>query len=282
MGTPSKPVTGLPRVLTIAGSDSSGGAGVQADLKTFLALGCYGMSALTALTAQNTVGVTAIHEVPPDFLSAQIDAVVLDIGVDAAKTGMLASAPLVEATAAAVRTHSIGRLVVDPVFVSKHRDSLLAADAVGLLRSELLPLALLVTPNLFEAQGLLGGGDVSTTAAMAEAARSLQALGAAAVLVKGGHLEAERAVDVLWDGTELHMIDGPRFDTEDTHGTGCTLAAAVAARLAHGDDLLTAVRAGKEFVSGAIEHGIRIGRGFGPVNPGWMLKNPRPLGPQAP
>lgn len=271
MATPSKPVTGLPRALTIAGSDSGGGAGVQADLKTFFALGCHGMSAFTALTAQNTVGVTAIHEVPPDFLIAQIDAVATDIGVDAAKTGMLASSALVQATAKAVQAHDIERLVIDPVFVSKHRDPLLLPDAVGALKDELIPLALLVTPNLYEAQGLLGGGEIRTQSDMAEAARSLHSLGCKAVLVKGGHLEEDRAVDVLWDGVQVHTIAGPRFATEDTHGTGCTLAAAIAARLAHGDDLLAAVHAGKEFVSGAIEHGIRIGRGFGPVNPGWRL-----------
>ncbi len=229
------------------------------------------MSAFTALTAQNTVGVTAIHEVPPDFLIAQIDAVATDIGVDAAKTGMLASTALVEATATAVQAHGIDRLVIDPVFVSKHRDVLLLSDAVGALKAELIPLALLITPNLYEAEGLLGGGEIKTRADMAQAARSLHALGSKAVLVKGGHLEEDRAVDLLWDGAELHTIEGPRFDTEDTHGTGCALAAAITARLAHGDQLITAVRAGKAFVSGAIEHGIRIGKGFGPVNPGWRL-----------
>jgi hydroxymethylpyrimidine/phosphomethylpyrimidine kinase len=244
---------------------------VQADLKTFFALGCHGTSAFTALTAQNTVGVTAIHEVPAEFLIAQIDAVASDIGVDAAKTGMLASSPLVEATAKAVQAHDIGRLVIDPVFVSKHRDVLLLPDAVEALKRELIPLALLVTPNLYEAQALLGGGEIETEADMTDAARSLHALGCRAVLVKGGHLEQDRAVDVLWDGSEVHAVAGPRFDTQDTHGTGCTLAAAIAARLAHGDGLVAAVHAGKEFVSGAIEHGIRIGRGFGPVNPGWRL-----------
>ena len=272
MAAPAKPVTGLPRALTIAGSDSGGGAGVQADLKTFFALGCYGMSAFTALTAQNTVGVTAIHEVPSDFLIAQIDAVASDIGVDAAKTGMLASSGLVQATAKAVEAHRIDRLVIDPVFVSKHRDTLLLPDAIGALRDELIPLALLLTPNLYEAQGLLGGGAISTRSDMEEAATALQALGCRAVLVKGGHLEEDHAIDMLWDGHELRAIEGPRWDTEDTHGTGCALAAAITARLAHGDDLLAAVRAGKEFVSGAIEHGIRIGRGFGPVNPGWRLQ----------
>ena len=271
MAAPARPVTGMPRTLTIAGSDSGGGAGIQADLKTFFALGCHGMTALTALTAQNTVGVTAIHEVPPHFLIAQIDAIASDIGVDAAKTGMLASAGLVEATAKAVQAHGIERLVIDPVFISKHRDALLAPDSVEALRRDLIPLAQLVTPNLYEAEGLLGGGAIETLSDMSDAARSLQALGCKAALVKGGHLDTDRAVDVLWDSEAINHIEGPRFDTEDTHVTGSVLAAAIAASLAHGDHLLSAVRAGKGFVSGAIEHSLRVGRGFGPVNPGWRL-----------
>jgi hydroxymethylpyrimidine/phosphomethylpyrimidine kinase len=270
MGSPAGQVTGLPRALTIAGSDSGGGAGIQADLKTFFAFGCHGMSALTALTAQNTVGVTGIHEVPPEFVIQQIDAVATDIGVDAAKTGMLASSALVEAAAKGVESNGIERLVVDPVFVSKHRDRLLAEDAVAALRERLLPLAMVITPNLYEAGGLVGS-EVTSLDEMKEAARALHAMGPRAVLVKGGHLPSERAVDVFFDGHDVVEIDGPRFDTEDTHGTGCALSAAIAARLAHGDDLIDAVRAAKEFVSGAIEHSIRIGRGFGPVNPAWRL-----------
>jgi hydroxymethylpyrimidine/phosphomethylpyrimidine kinase len=272
MGAPARPVTGIPIALTIAGSDSGGGAGIQADLKTFLALGCHGTSAVTALTAQNTVGVSGIYAVPAEFVRAQIDAVANDIGIDAAKTGMLASADLVSAVAAAVRDHGITRVVVDPVFVSKSRDKLLSDDAVGELKSELLPLATLITPNAYEAQGLLGGGDVSSLQDAREAARALHSTGTAAVLVKGGHLDADRAVDVFYDGTEIVEIEATRFDTDDTHGTGCTLSAAIAARLAHGDDLLTAVRGGKRFVTGAIERGLRIGKGFGPVNPGWELR----------
>lgn len=271
MGPLAGQVTGLPRALTIAGSDSGGGAGIQADLKTFLVLGCHGMSAVTALTAQNTVSVTGIHEVPPEFVIQQIDAVATDIGVDAAKTGMLASSALVEATAKGVESNGIDRLVVDPVFVSKHRDRLLAEDAVTALKERLLPLALVITPNLYEAGGLIGS-EVTNLGEMKEAARELQAMGPRSVLVKGGHLQSERAVDVLFDGHEVMEIDGPRFDTEDTHGTGCALSAAIAARLAHGDDVVEAVRAAKEFVSGAIEHSIRIGKGFGPVNPAWGTK----------
>ena len=270
MGPLAEPVTGLPRALTIAGSDSGGGAGIQADLKTFLALGCHGMSAITALTAQNTVAVTGIHEVPPEFVIQQIDAVATDIGVDAAKTGMLASSALVEAAAKGVESNGIERLVVDPVFVSKHRDRLLAEDAVVALKERLLPLALVVTPNLYEAEGLVGS-EVTSLDEMKEAARALHAMGPRSVLVKGGHLQSERAVDVFFDGRDTLELDGPRFDTDDTHGTGCALSAAIAARLAHGDDLAAAVRAAKEFVSGAIQHSIRIGKGFGPVNPAWKL-----------
>ena len=271
MTTQVRSVEGLPRALTIAGSDSGGGAGIQADLKVFFALGCHGMSALTALTAQNTVGVTGVHDVPPAFVTAQIDAVASDIGVDAAKTGMLSSAPIVEATANAVRKHSLDPLVVDPVFVSKHRDRLLAEDAIDALKEQLLPLSTIVTPNLFEVEGLLGE-PVRILDEMRDAARALKELGPRSVLVKGGHLaRSERAIDVLFDGQELTELEGPRFDTEDTHGTGCALSAAIAARLAHGDGLLEAVQVAKDFVSGAIEHSFRLGAGFGPVNPGWRL-----------
>ena len=274
MATPTQPVSGLPRALTIAGSDSGGGAGIQADLKTFFALGCHGTSALTALTAQNTVAVTAIHEVPPEFVIAQVDAVVSDIGVDAAKTGMLSSAPIVEAVAKAVEVHGIERLVVDPVFVSKHRDHLLAPEAVTALSERLLPLAQVLTPNLYEAQGLVGGGEIASLEDMREAARALHSLGPRFVLIKGGHLAGDAAIDLLYDGSVFTELSGPRFDTQDTHGTGCALSAAITARLAHGEDVPTAVRSAKEFVSGAIRHGLRIGRGYGPVNPGWRAARP--------
>jgi hydroxymethylpyrimidine/phosphomethylpyrimidine kinase len=279
MGAPAKPVRGIPRALTIAGSDSGGGAGIQADLKTFFALGCHGMSALTALTAQNTVAVTGIHSVPPGFVIEQIDAVASDIGVDAAKTGMLASAEIADAVAKAVEANRIDRLVVDPVFISKHRDELLARDAVGALKERLFPLAEIVTPNLFEAGGLLGR-EVADLDDMKRAARDLLDLGPSAVLVKGGHAETTTAIDVFYDGNTLEELSGPRYDTKDTHGTGCALSAAICARLAHGDDLLDAVRFAKDFISGAIENGLRIGKGYGPVNPGWQLDvwRDRPLG----
>lgn len=271
MGAPAQRVTGLPVALTIAGSDSGGGAGIQADLKTFFALGCHGTSALTALTAQNTVGVHGVHEVPPEFVQQQIDAVASDIGVDAAKTGMLSSAAIVEAVADRVKAHNFTKLVVDPVFVSKHRDTLLAESAVDALKNRLIPLAEIVTPNLYEASALLGQ-EISSLSDMRAAAKTLALnLGPRAVLVKGGHLEGDSAIDIFYDGATFIEIEGERLDTEDTHGTGCTLAAAITARLARGDELLDAVRAAKRFVTGAIRHGLRLGKGFGPVNPGWDL-----------
>lgn len=268
MGTPAEPVTGLPVALTIAGSDSGGGAGIQTDLKVFFALGCHGTSAVTALTAQNTVGVTGVHEVPAPFVEQQISTVVEDIGVDAAKTGMLGSAAIVETVADTVVARKLD-VVVDPVFVSKHGHLLLAEDAVAAMKSRLLPAAMVVTPNLFEAGGLLDR-DISNLEEMEDAARRIHDLGARNVLIKGGHLEGE-AVDVLFDGSAIRHLEGPRYDTSDTHGTGCALSAAIAARLAHGDDVHAAVDFAKKYVSGAIKKGLRLGRGHGPVNPGWDL-----------
>jgi hydroxymethylpyrimidine/phosphomethylpyrimidine kinase len=262
-------VNELPIALTVAGSDSGGGAGIQADLKVFFALGCHGTSALTALTAQNTMGVTGIHEVPPEFVTLQIDAIADDMGIDAAKTGMLSSAPIIETVAAAFAKLEVP-LVVDPVFVSKHGDKLLADDAVDALRERLFPLASVVTPNLHEASALVGF-DIENTADMKRAAQALVAMGAETALVKGGHLPGDRAVDVYYDGSTYEELEGPRYDTEDTHGTGCALSAAIAAGLAKGDDRLGSIRAAKDFVSGAIRESLRIGRGYGPVNIGWRF-----------
>jgi hydroxymethylpyrimidine/phosphomethylpyrimidine kinase len=269
MGSPAQPVT-MQVAMTIAGSDSGGGAGIQGDLKVFFALGCHGTSAITALTAQNTVAVTGIHEVPDEFVVQQIEAIASDIGVDAAKTGMLSSPRIVEAVAKAVEANEIEKLVVDPVFVSKHRDKLLADEAIDALKTRLIPLATLITPNLYEASGLLGR-EVASLQEMRRAAEDLLAVGPGAVLVKGGHLPGDRAIDVLYDGIEMIELDGPRYDTEDTHGTGCAISAAITARLAHGDALKDAVAFAKEFIGGAIERSIRIGKGYGPVNPGWRL-----------
>jgi hydroxymethylpyrimidine/phosphomethylpyrimidine kinase len=262
----------MPIALTIAGSDSGGGAGIQADLKVFFALGCHGTSAVTALTAQNTVAVTGVFPVPEDFVVEQIDAIVSDLGVDAAKTGMLATAAIVRAVAGAVRAHNIENLVVDPVAVSKHGDRLMADEALDAYRDDLFPLAKVITPNLHEASAFVGR-DLKSLADAEGAAAELAALGPRAVLVKGGHLDdrPDDAIDVLFvDGGVTH-ISGPRFETEDTHGTGCALSAAIAARLAIGDELEGAIEYAKGFVAGAIEHGLRVGKGYGPVNPGWRI-----------
>ena len=256
-----------PRALTIAGSDSGGGAGIQADLKTFSALGVFGMTAITAVTVQNTEGVSAYETLSPRTVAEQIRAVATDIGVDAAKTGMLASADIVVAVAEAVAETRIPNLVVDPVFVSKHGHALLAEDAVGAIRDRLLPHATLVTPNLPEASGL-AGFRVDTRELMRDAAEAIFAFGCRTVLVKGGHLEDRgRADDLFFDGHEHRWIEGGRIETPNTHGTGCVLSSAIAAYLASGFPVEEAVRLGKRFVTEAIRHALPIGRGIGPVDP---------------
>jgi hydroxymethylpyrimidine/phosphomethylpyrimidine kinase len=261
-----------PRALTIAGSDSGGGAGIQADLKTFSALGVFGMTAITAVTVQNTKGVSGYEALSPETVGDQIRAVVTDIGVDAAKTGMLASSAIVDAVADAVAETRIPNLVVDPVFLSKHGHPLLDEDAVGALRRRILPLATLVTPNLHEAQGL-AGFRVDSRHLMEQAAPAILAMGPAAVLVKGGHLEGrDRADDLFFDGRDLDWIEGERIDTPHTHGTGCVLSAAIAAYLARGEALPSAVRLGKAFVTEAIRHALPIGQGIGPVDPLFRIR----------
>jgi hydroxymethylpyrimidine/phosphomethylpyrimidine kinase len=255
----------LPVALTIAGSDSGGGAGIQADLKTFAALGVHGTSAITAITAQNTVKVTDILELPVAMVRAQIDAVVEDLGVQAAKTGMLSSAEIIEAVAGAIEAHRIGNLVVDPVMIAKGGARLLREDAVDALRNRLLPLAAVLTPNLPEAEVLLGRR-IATPAERRQAARDLLALGPRAVVVKGGHADGD-AVDVYWDGVTLEELPAERIATANTHGSGCVFSAAIAAGLASGLDPLTATRAAKEFITGAIKLSLEIGHGHGPVNP---------------
>ena len=256
----------LPVAFTIAGSDSGGGAGIQADLKTFAALGVHGASAITALTAQNTLGVTEILEVPAAFVSAQIEAVMADIGAAAAKTGMLSSAGIIEVVVSAVAHHNIRNLVVDPVMVAKGGARLLRDDAVDTLRRLLLPLAAVVTPNLPEAEVLLGR-PIRTLDERRQAARDLVALGARAAVVKGGHAEEALAIDHYFDGTELVELQSPRMPTTNTHGSGCVFSAAIAAELAKGSDSLAAVHQAKEFITGAIERSLEVGRGHGPVNP---------------
>jgi hydroxymethylpyrimidine/phosphomethylpyrimidine kinase len=253
------------RVLTIAGSDSGGGAGIQADLKAITLLGAFGMSAITALTAQNTVAVMAIHEVPLEFIGAQIDAVFSDIGVDAVKTGMLASAQVVRLIADKLAHYGPPVVVVDPVMIAKAGTPLLARDARAALIEALLPLATVVTPNLHEASALIGG-EIRDEAAMRRAAAKIQALGPSYVLVKGGHLEGE-AVDVLFDGRDFHEFRAPRVETKNTHGTGCTYAAAIATYLAQEIPMVEAVRAAKRFITEAIRQGLDLGKGHGPTNP---------------
>ncbi|GLF98969.1 bifunctional hydroxymethylpyrimidine kinase/phosphomethylpyrimidine kinase [Streptomyces yaizuensis] len=261
----------LPLVLTIAGSDSGGGAGVQADLKTMLALGTHGMSVIAAVTAQNSRGVQGYWELPPEAVRAQYRSVVDDIGVQAVKTGMLASAELVE-TVADLLADLDAPVVVDPVGVSKHGDSLLADSAVASVRKRLLPVATLATPNLDEVTQLTGV-EVGDESGMRRAADALLALGPRWVLVKGGHLPGD-AVDLLTDGDEEHWLRAPRLDNRHTHGTGCTLASAIAAGLAKGLTVPEAVRAAKEYITGAIAAGFALGSGIGPVDHGWRFREP--------
>ena len=263
----------VPRALTIAGSDSGGGAGIQADLKTFAVLGVWGMSALTSITVQNTRGVSGVADIPPEVVADQIRAVVTDIGVDAAKTGMLSSTEIIEVVADTVAEVGIPNLVVDPVFVSKHGDPLLRTDAVEALRRRILPLATVVTPNLPEASGL-AGIDVQSKEDMTEAAKAIVELGPRAVLVKGGHLQDAESDDLFYDGESFEWLSSERIGTPHTHGTGCVISAAVASHLARGNELLDAVRKGKEFVTQAIRHALRLGGGIGPVSPAWRMLAP--------
>lgn len=255
--------------LTIAGSDSSGGAGIQADLKTFSALGVYGASAITALTAQNTQGVEAVLVVPPDFVARQIKVVARDLEIDAVKIGMLATSEVIEAVAGALEVALPGvPVVLDPVMVAASGDVLLDEDAIETLRKVLLPRATLITPNLPEAAKLLGVDETRGESEMAAQAQALKALGAKAVLVKGGHAEGSEAVDLLLDGEGELRLSAPRVATSNTHGTGCTLSSAIAAELAKGASLREAVAAAKAYVTAAIgaADALAIGEGRGPVH----------------
>ena len=254
-----------PIAMTIAGSDSGGGAGIQADLKTFTVLDVYGVSALTAVTAQNTLGVTAIATLEPEMVAAQIDAVMSDIGCGAAKTGMLSTAEIARVVADRVAAHGIDNLVVDPVMIAKGGEALLQAEARGALIEHVLPRALALMPNLHEA-GVLLGREVTDLEAMHEAAREIASLGPRAVVVKGGHLQGE-AADVLYTVADrgFEVLRAPRVPTGNTHGTGCTFSAAIAAYLARGESLKEAVRAAKHFITAAISHALSIGAGHGPT-----------------
>lgn len=260
-----------PVALTIAGSDSSGGAGIQADLKTFTALGVYGASVIAALTAQNTRGVRGVLAVPADFIKLQIEAVACDLMVRATKTGMLGEAASVAAVCDGLERHDLGALVVDPVMVATSGDVLLAADAIAVVKSRLVPKAMVITPNLAEAATLLGARPAGSLADMEAQARDLLALGPGAVLLKGGHMTGEQAIDVLVkrDRTDVpQRFSAPRVETRNTHGTGCTLAAGIAAHLALGFELSDAVAGAKQFLADALVAGrdLRIGAGRGPVD----------------
>ncbi len=263
----SQDKTSIPRALTIAGSDSGGGAGIQADLKTFAALGVYGLSALTAITAQNTRGVRAVHELPPELVEAQIDAVLEDIGADAAKTGMLSSGAIIEVVARCVSRWKL-RLVVDPVMVAKGGDALLQPEAIATLSAKLLPLAEVVTPNLFEAEALTGRR-IETLEDMRAAAQAIFALGPRHVVVKGGH-RASDPVDVYFDGKGFTELRAARISTRHTHGTGCTFSAAIAAFMARGLPVDAAVTGAKNYITEAIRHAPGLGSGNGPVEHFWQ------------
>jgi hydroxymethylpyrimidine/phosphomethylpyrimidine kinase len=259
-----------PRVLTVAGSDSGGGAGIQADLKTMLALGVHGMSVIAAVTAQNSLGVQGYWELPAEAVRAQLDSVLSDIGAQAIKTGMLASTELVETVAGVLADVDVP-VIVDPVGVSKHGDSLLAPEAVDSVRSALLPVATVVTPNLWEVEQLTGL-TVREESRMGEAAAAVKELGPKWVLIKGGHLPGD-PVDVLYDGSREYRFPGRRLNNMHTHGTGCTLASAIASYLALGDDMIDAARKAKAFVTGAIDGGFALGTGIGPVDHGWRWRD---------
>jgi len=255
-------------VLTIAGSDSSGGAGIQGDLKTFSALGVYGASVITALTAQNTRGVAGVFDIPADFVAAQIDAVFSDLAIAATKIGMLSRAETIEAVAAGLDRHAATNIVLDPVMVAASGDLLLRPDALATLKRLLIPRALLVTPNLPEAAALLGAPLAADEAEMRAQGEAILALGCKAVLVKGGHGGGPQSVDILVDGGSVHRYVAHRFKTQNTHGTGCALSSAIAAGLAKDLPLADAVAAAKDFITGAIEaaHRLSVGKGGGPLH----------------
>lgn len=258
-------LTTIPIAMTIAGSDSGGGAGIQADLRTFSFHKVHGTNALTCITAQNTLGVTRVDALPPEAVVAQIEAVVSDIGIQAAKTGMLLNQAIIAAVAQQVKTLNLANLVVDPVMVSRTGAQLIADEAIATLRADLIPCAAVLTPNRYEAQ-ILAGQDIHSLAEMQQAAQKIYQLGAKAVLVKGGGMAGDlRGVDIWFDGTQLEVLQTEFVDTPHTHGTGCTLSAAIAANLALGHDPFTATQAAKAYVTEALKSSLAIGQGQGPV-----------------
>ncbi len=255
----------MKKVLTVAGSDSGGGAGIQADLKTFAALRVYGTAAITAVTAQNTTSVTGVHTLPAEFVVKQVEAVVEDIGIDAVKTGMLANSDIIRAVSAVIERYSLGPLVVDPVMVAQSGDVLMEKEAITALREELLPLAAIVTPNLDEAT-ILAGRDVKTLEDMKAAAQTIFSLGSDWVLVKGGHMESETVTDLLYNGSEFHYFSSPRLAVTNTHGSGCTYAAAIAAMMTRKPSVPEAVGQAREYLIAALAEGLDIGQGSGPLH----------------
>jgi hydroxymethylpyrimidine/phosphomethylpyrimidine kinase len=258
----------MKKVLTIAGSDSGGGAGIQADLKNFSARGVYGMSAITALTAQNSVGVQSIYEIDPVFVGEQIDSVMTDIGADAWKTGMLANAEIIQIVADRARNYGIELLVTDPVMIAKSGDYLLKSEAIEILISELIPLAYVITPNHHEAQ-VLADVDIKNLTDARKAAEKIHDQGAQNVIIKGGHLpDSQNAIDLLYDGRNFIEFHAPRINTKNTHGTGCTFASAIAAELAKEDNIKSAVHTAKAYLTAAIQKAIdlEVGKGHGPTN----------------
>ncbi len=266
-------MSSLPNILSIAGSDPSGGAGIQADLKTFAALGCYGMAAITALTAQNTQGVTGVHIPPAEFVAQQIDAIFADISVSAVKIGMLGSPDAVEAVAQALKRHGAKNIVLDPVLVATSGDSLGAPGVVEAMQAHLLPLARIVTPNIPEAMRFTGLAEPHSVQDLAQLAGHFLELGAQAVLVKGGHMQGDKACDVLFEADQAEVFSQPRVETRNTHGTGCTLSSAIAAQLAKGLDLPKAVETAKAYLTQALRDSVRldVGHGHGPVHHLWTL-----------
>ena len=264
----------MKQILTIAGSDSGGGAGIQADIKAIHANGGFGMSVITSITAQNTREVTRAFDLPIDVIAAQIDAIFDDFDVAALKTGMLSSAIIVQTVSAKLRAYSAKNMVVDPVMVSKSKFQLLQPDAIESLTSELLPLATVVTPNVYEAE-LLCGFEIKTVDDAKRAATAIREFGCQAVLVKGGHLLGEKSIDVLYADGVFTLFEAERIETKNTHGTGCTYSAAIATHLGLGKDLPTAIQAAKEYITNAIRHSLDIGHGHGPTNHFYFLTSPR-------
>lgn len=261
----------IARALTIAGSDSGGGAGIQADLKTFQELHVFGMSAITAITAQNTLGVQDVVELKPEIVAKQIDSIATDLGVDAVKTGMLASPEIIETVAAKIKEYHLTPFVIDPVMVSTSGDLLLTGDARESFKKWLLPLATLITPNLHEAE-ILADMQITNQQEKKQAAQILIDEGAKAVIIKGGHSKEAEAVDLFYDGSTFHSFTAPRIDTKHTHGTGCTFSAAITAYLAQGLSLYQATLNAKSFITAAISHSLSLGHGNGPTNH-WAHRN---------